>query len=330
MRPPLVAGGRLQRVADRVAVVQRVTQLALFLRIALDHRGLQTAGAADDPVEHVQLAGEEAGGVTLDLVEVRALQHDAVLDDLGQARAKVAQGERAGRGGIDDDQPRLVEGADEVLGLGMIDGRLAADRGVHLGQHGRGQGDEVHAAHVGGGHEARQVAHGAAAEAEHRRGPVEARRQQPVPALLGHRQGLGRLAFRDLDHGDREAGRLQTLDHRGAVQPHDRGVGHQRRPAPDAERAQPLADGGQRPGLDDDGIGMGAEVDGNDHDSPRPAAGYRRLGSIRSLWVLREVGSASRPRMGAAVWTRTQPLIAGARSGPGPRRWWRPAARSTG
>ena len=40
---------------------------------------------------------EQAAGVALDLVEVRALEHDAVLDDLRESGAELTVGQRVGR-----------------------------------------------------------------------------------------------------------------------------------------------------------------------------------------------------------------------------------------
>src|SRR5205085_2087186 len=110
VRPPLVAGGGLQRVADGVAVVERVAELALLLGIALDDAGLEAAGAADDPVDDLELTGEQPRGVALDLLEVGAVEDGAVLDDLGQPRAELALRQRAHDRRVDDHQARLVEG----------------------------------------------------------------------------------------------------------------------------------------------------------------------------------------------------------------------------
>ena len=57
---------------------------------------------------------------------------------------------------------RLVEGPDQVLGLGQIDCDFSADRCVHHGRHAGGNLDEGDAPQESGRHEARQVAHNAA------------------------------------------------------------------------------------------------------------------------------------------------------------------------
>ena len=83
-----------------MAVVEREPELALLLGTTLDHAGLETTGAADDPLDDVELARQEPRGVALDLLEIGPLENDAVLDDLGQARAKVPLGQRARDGRV--------------------------------------------------------------------------------------------------------------------------------------------------------------------------------------------------------------------------------------
>ena len=224
--------------------------------------------------------------VALDLVEVGALQDDAVLDDLRESGAELPVGQGPYHGRIDDDEARLVERADQVLGLGMVDGGLAADRGVDLGQDGGGQRDEVEAAHVGGGHEPRQVADRAPAEPEHRRAAVEAGGEQAVPAVLGDGQGLGGLALRDLDHRHRESRALEAGDDRRPVQAPDAGVGEQRGPPAPDDGAQALTDAAEGTGLDHDGVRLGPEIDGDVHQrvpaarSAAPGAMVRQAGEL--------------------------------------------------
>jgi hypothetical protein len=121
---PLVFRGGLERVTDGVAVVEHVSQLGLAL-IALDDRGLEPAGAADDALEHAELTGHERLHVALDLGEVLGLQHHPVLGDLGEAGAKLALGQRLRHRRVDDDEQRLVKRADHVLRQRVVDRGLA-------------------------------------------------------------------------------------------------------------------------------------------------------------------------------------------------------------
>src|SRR5881628_1857053 len=98
-----VSRRRLEGVADRVAVVEGVPQLALAL-VALHDPGLQPAGAADDALDDGEVAGAERRRVPFDLGEVVGVEHDAVLDDLGEPRLEFARRQRERGRGITDDQ----------------------------------------------------------------------------------------------------------------------------------------------------------------------------------------------------------------------------------
>ena len=108
----------------------------------------------------------------------------------------------AGQGGqgirIHHHQPGLPEGAHDVLRRAQIHRHLAADGGIDLGKGGGGAVDKVHAAHVGGGHKAGQIAHNAAAHGHHQIAPVKAQLQHPAQQALIHLQAFAALA---LGHG---------------------------------------------------------------------------------------------------------------------------------
>ena len=128
-----------------------------------------------------------------------------MLDHLGAALHERASGERLKRRDILDDEARLVERADEVLAFAMIDGRLAADRGVdHSEQRGRHL-HERHAAEVGGRDEAGEVAHNAAAEGDDRAAALSSLRDEPVVDRRGDIEGLVGFAG-----GNRERLRFET------------------------------------------------------------------------------------------------------------------------
>ena len=112
----------------------------------------------------MRVAPQQLGQVTLQALEKRGVVNDAVFDDLGEAGAKLAPGQAGQRIQIAQHQARLVEGADEVLAGLQVHAHLAADGAVHLRQQRRGHLHERDAAQIGSGHEARQVAHHAAAE----------------------------------------------------------------------------------------------------------------------------------------------------------------------
>ena len=116
----------------------------------------------------------------------------------------------------------------------MVDRGLASDGGVDLTEHGRRQRDEIRAPHVRRRHEAREIAHRASAERQQGRRAIGARGEQPIPAVLGHGQRLGRLAFGHLEHHDRQTGGLEARDDGSAVQLEDAGIGDEHRARADA------------------------------------------------------------------------------------------------
>ena len=108
-------------------------------------------------------------------------------------------GQRLERARVDHDPRRPVEGADEVLAAGKVDRGLAADRGVDLADERRRHRHPRDAAHVRGGHEAREVGRAAAAEGDDRAVAADAQR---APEPLEHGQGLRVLARRHVVGGD--------------------------------------------------------------------------------------------------------------------------------
>ena len=113
-----------------------------------------------------------------------------MLDDLA-----ATVGELLGREGrqtphIGDNHTRLPKGAGEVFAGGQVDGRLAAHRRIHHGEQACGNLHKLAAAHVGGGHKARHVAHDAAAE---RHDHIGARKLVLGNKLQNGNVGLGAL-----------------------------------------------------------------------------------------------------------------------------------------
>ena len=86
-------------------------------------------------------------------------------------------------------------GADGVLDTGVIEARLASGRSVHHGEERGGDIDMGHAALVGGGSEAAEVADNASADADE---DIIARSvvcEEEVPDLLHGGKGLMLLAI---------------------------------------------------------------------------------------------------------------------------------------
>ena len=108
----------------------------------------------------------------------------AVLDHLGVAGPHLAVRQGFQHRKIGQHQPWLMEGADQVLAAGGVDGGLAADRRIYLGQQGGGDLHEIDAALVDRRREPGQVADHAAAEGHDQVAAVELQRQQTVRQFL--------------------------------------------------------------------------------------------------------------------------------------------------
>lgn len=89
-----------------------------------------------------------------------------VLDHFGQPRRQLAVRQRAQQRHIGQHQSGLIKRTNHVLAERMVDGGLAAYRGVHLRQQGGGNLDERCAALVAGGGKAGHVADNAAAQGD--------------------------------------------------------------------------------------------------------------------------------------------------------------------
>ena len=140
-----------------------------------------------------------------------AVGDHAALQDLVGAAAQLAQGQGLEQRGVGDHRLGLVEGADEVLGPGVVDADLAAHRAVHHGQERGGHLHPHHPAHVGGGREARHVAHHPAPEGHHQAVAADAR-APASPSWTAARVAQGLVA---LPVGDQDAAhRAQPLQRR--------------------------------------------------------------------------------------------------------------------
>ena len=125
-----------------------------------------------------------------------------MLDHFGESRAQLALGQRIERRDVGDHRARLVKGAEHVLALDMVDGGLAADRGVHLRKQRGRHLQQGHAALVDRGGKPGQIADHPAAERDDERIAAAARCQQRVEHALQARPALRLLAVvhNDLGH----------------------------------------------------------------------------------------------------------------------------------
>ena len=236
---------RLERVPERVTEVELVPRPAVV-----------RVGDADARLERRAPAHELRQRQLPDAVA----HQQARLHGLGHPVRELLVGQRLERAGVDHDPRRPVEGADEVLAAGKVDGGLAADRRVDLADEGRRHRHPRHAPHVRRGGEARQVGRAAAAEGEDRAVPPDPQR---APEPLEHGDRLRVLAGRNLVQRDVAVAERELGG--DAVDARDVAVGDDLdRPAArrqllqEVERADPDVDPGSG---EDDAVGVvGARV----------------------------------------------------------------------
>ncbi len=122
------------------------------------------------------------------------IHDEGVLDNLGPARCELARGKRLQGGHVGEDELRLVEGADQVLGPGVIDRHLAAYGGVDHGEQAGGDLNQGDSPQEGRRHEARQVADDAAAQSDDTVPSLRLLRYQPIVDPRGRIERLAGLA----------------------------------------------------------------------------------------------------------------------------------------
>ena len=147
-------------------------------------------------------APEQLLDVVVEPFEQQRIPDAAVFDDLGDARPELALRQRRERVGVGDDNPGLVERADEILASGMVDAGLASDRGVDLREQRRRYLRIADAALVAGGREAGDVAHDASTQRQHGGVAVHLFVDQRVDDPPGGLQGLVALSVGQYALGD--------------------------------------------------------------------------------------------------------------------------------
>ena len=120
--------------------------------------------------------------------------------------------------GVRQHQPRLVEGADEVLALRRVDPGLAADRAVDLGEERRRKLHEADAPAQDRGGEAGEITDHPAAEGHHQVVAADLLGDQPLHRALEAGPALRRLPRRQLQDRRLDPGFGQPRPERRQVQ----------------------------------------------------------------------------------------------------------------
>ena len=147
-----VARGGLDAVADGMAEIERHPQpgLALVGR----HYFALGPGAAFDHFGHAArlelafVAARDRLAGLLDQLQQPLVAQTAHLHDFAEGGPELAGRQRGQQGDVGHEGDRLVEGADQVLALRQVHGRLAAEGGVDLADQRGGYLDDRHATQV--------------------------------------------------------------------------------------------------------------------------------------------------------------------------------------
>src|SRR5437763_1524907 len=121
--------GRLESVADGVAEVEERARTGLAL-VAGDDARLETDRAFDQRNERLGVSGGGLFQIALAQIEEVAALEERTFDYLGKAAPALAQRERGEHVRVADDQPGLVESADQVLARPQVRAGLSPQAGV--------------------------------------------------------------------------------------------------------------------------------------------------------------------------------------------------------
>ena len=102
-------------MADGVAEVEDGPQAALVL-VLLHHARFQRAGMGQNVFQVGRRQVEQARRLALEEREEIFVAYYTIFDDFGEAGAALPQRQRAQRVRVNDDEARLMERADQVLG----------------------------------------------------------------------------------------------------------------------------------------------------------------------------------------------------------------------
>jgi hypothetical protein len=256
-----VADLGLQGVAEGVAEVEQRPGAGLAL-VCGDDRRLGGAGDLDRAGQQFRGAVEDVGAVRLQPGEELRVVDRAVLHHLCVAGQQLAPRQGGQRRGVGEHQPRLVEGADQVLAFRRVDPGLAADRGVDLGEQGGRDLDEVEATQQDRRGEAGEVADHPAAQRDQRGAALDPGQQQAAAEVGEVGEVLARLAGRQHEGLVGDAGLVEGALQRLEVQLGDGLVGDDHRPRRRDQRRDPLPGARDQLLADNDLVAALAQRDG--------------------------------------------------------------------
>src|SRR5690349_12707359 len=151
-----------------------------------------------------------------------------VFDNFGETGDQLAMRQGAEGCYVTHDELGLIERADQIFALIVIDGRLAPDTRIHLRQKSRRHLHVGNTAQIARRGKTGEIADDAASKCEHAGFSLEALSDEPV---VDHRKRLEifvLLAIREKNRSRLESGLTETLVHRIEIELRDGWVGNHR------------------------------------------------------------------------------------------------------
>ena len=171
-------------------------------------------------------ASEHVAPVQFQKLEKAAVANEPILDDLGEAGAKIALAEGIEARGVGQHQRRLMKSADEVLSVRRIDSSLAAHAGVDLSEQRRRNLHQAQAPTHCRSAKSREIADHSPAKRNDNISTFDARLDQRIGDAGELDIGLGALAGRADDRGGAQTRLIQACGEPIKVERRDPGVGH--------------------------------------------------------------------------------------------------------
>src|SRR5262249_27073960 len=166
VQPVTVAADRLERMRERMAVVEYGAQTGFLSLILFDDVRFEPAAPGYSVPLPTRFAGENRIGVSLHIAEKVCIEDHAVFHDLGQPAAIFTVWQRRQHCRVDPYADGLMKRPNQIFCLGVIDPYLAADGAIDHRQERCGNHQHRQAAVERGCHKAGQVTYDAATKGD--------------------------------------------------------------------------------------------------------------------------------------------------------------------
>jgi len=168
---------------------------ASFALVARHNARLRTNAPRNSPIERFAVAPEQPIQPPLEKPEKRSVTNDSILHRFVQPGAILTFGEAREQVGIDQDQFRRIERADEVLPFPEIYARLPANRAIDLRDKRGGNVHQAHPAQVRRRNKSDNVSYNASADSDQDRFAIRASAHEAPAKVFDGAKILRRFAI---------------------------------------------------------------------------------------------------------------------------------------